>query len=201
VYFSSDNEQLSRTFAEMLGLDTGWNCYISLSDDSKKFEKENVKELIENEPSKKRNKNDKEFVLNFSPNSLHSNNSNSNLLKNLSIYQSLPSLKLMKSKSSVYSSSHSVKFNLKNLRNVGEKIHEEDLVNDELISQNEDIEKMVLIQTSSGKKFNSVMDSTSRANQNEDIVSHQTAFSERTLSETDVLDNAVNKNTFFNHLK
>jgi len=84
---------------------------------------------------------------------------------------------------------------------VGEKIHEEDLVNDELISQNEDIEKMVLIQTSSGKKFNSVMDSTSRANQNEDIVSHQTAFSERTLSETDVLDNAVNKNTFFNHLK
>jgi hypothetical protein len=37
IHFSADNEQISRTFAEMLGLDTGWNCYISLGDDSPKF--------------------------------------------------------------------------------------------------------------------------------------------------------------------
>jgi hypothetical protein len=30
IHFSSENEHISRTFAEMLGLDTGWNCHISL---------------------------------------------------------------------------------------------------------------------------------------------------------------------------
>lgn len=179
---------MSRTFAEMLGLDTGWNCYISLSDDSKSFDKENVKELVESAQTAKRNA--KKFE-GFSPNSLRSNESNTNLLKNASFYQSLPSLKLLKSKSSAYSSSHSVKFNLKNLRNVEEKIHEEDLVNDELNNQNDEIEKMVLIQKSSSKKFNSAISSTNRANQEEEILSHRTACSERTLSETDVLDNAV----------
>jgi hypothetical protein len=189
VYFSSDNEQLSRTFAEMLGLDTGWNCYISLSDESKSFDKENVKELVESAQTTKRNV--KKFQ-GFSPNSLHSNESNTNLVKNASFYQSLPSLKLLKSKSSAYSSSHSVKFNLKNLRHMEEKIHEEELVNDELNNQNDDIEKMVLIQKSSSKKFNSAINSaTNRTNQDEEILSHRTACSERTLSETDVLDNAV----------
>ena len=30
IHFSSENEHISRAFAEMLGLDTGWNCHISL---------------------------------------------------------------------------------------------------------------------------------------------------------------------------
>nr|XP_039265833.1 transmembrane protein 94-like isoform X1 [Styela clava] len=32
VYFSADNEVRSRAFAEKMGLETGWNCHISLSD-------------------------------------------------------------------------------------------------------------------------------------------------------------------------
>lgn len=33
VHFSYDNENISKAFAEMLGLDTGWNCHISLGND------------------------------------------------------------------------------------------------------------------------------------------------------------------------
>lgn len=32
VYFSADNEVRSRIFAEKMGLETGWNCHISLAD-------------------------------------------------------------------------------------------------------------------------------------------------------------------------
>ncbi|XP_047127529.1 transmembrane protein 94 isoform X2 [Hydra vulgaris] len=34
VHFSYDNELLSRVFCQRLGLETGWNCHISLSDDN-----------------------------------------------------------------------------------------------------------------------------------------------------------------------
>ena len=34
MHFSSDNEQISRVFGEALGLDAGWNCHISLADDA-----------------------------------------------------------------------------------------------------------------------------------------------------------------------
>ncbi len=182
---------MSRTFAEMLGLDTGWNCYISLSDDSNSFNKENVKDLVENTRTTIRNTKLKKLQ-EFSPNSLYSNESNVKLLKNVSFYQSLPSLKILKGKSYANTYTHNVKFNLKNLHNLDEKIYEEGLLNDDLINQSEEIEPLVLIQKSSSKKFNSATNSTSKANQDEDILSHRTDFSERTLSETDVLDNAVN---------
>ena len=33
VYFSAENELQSKAFAEDMGLETGWNCFISLSED------------------------------------------------------------------------------------------------------------------------------------------------------------------------
>lgn len=37
VYFSAENELQSKAFAEEMGLETGWNCFISLSDDGQVF--------------------------------------------------------------------------------------------------------------------------------------------------------------------
>jgi hypothetical protein len=34
VYFSAENELQSKAFAEEVGLETGWNCFISLNDDA-----------------------------------------------------------------------------------------------------------------------------------------------------------------------
>lgn len=45
IHFSSENEHISRTFAEMLGLDTGWNCHISLGSGIKKLTEEEISEM------------------------------------------------------------------------------------------------------------------------------------------------------------
>lgn len=45
IHFSSENEHISRTFAEMLGLDTGWNCHISLGSGIKRLTEEQMSEM------------------------------------------------------------------------------------------------------------------------------------------------------------
>jgi len=39
VYFSSDNELKSKVFAEKLGLETGWNCHISLANSNSLYQR------------------------------------------------------------------------------------------------------------------------------------------------------------------
>ena len=44
VHFSKENELRSRVFSEKMGLESGWNCHISLLSDKKNESKEEVDE-------------------------------------------------------------------------------------------------------------------------------------------------------------
>ncbi|CAF0705126.1 unnamed protein product [Brachionus calyciflorus] len=119
VHFSYDNENISKTFAEMLGLDSGWNCHISLASDS------TTPNMSSNEPNSNENFEEKKKILKqknqdlkweklqnlFSKKKTPIKASRPILSKKLSHGSSLPNLKLGKY-SNLNSSLHCVKFNL-----------------------------------------------------------------------------------------
>ncbi|XP_058637971.1 transmembrane protein 94-like [Onychostoma macrolepis] len=49
VYFSSEEEVRSKVFAEKMGLETGWNCHISLQSESFPLDPDNVEEPVTEE--------------------------------------------------------------------------------------------------------------------------------------------------------
>ncbi|XP_016359362.1 transmembrane protein 94-like [Sinocyclocheilus anshuiensis] len=49
VYFSSEEEVRSKVFAEKMGLETGWNCHISLQSESFPLDPDNVEEPVTKE--------------------------------------------------------------------------------------------------------------------------------------------------------
>lgn len=115
IHFSSDNEQISRTFAEMLGLDTGWNCYISLGDDSQKSSSRSIS-LRNVESNNTNHKNcHRTSILQFTRRLKINKKQNK-------LSASLPSLKFTKSTfTQNQNASQTVKFNLKNANKKIEK--------------------------------------------------------------------------------
>jgi hypothetical protein len=105
IHFSSDNEQISRTFAEMLGLDTGWNCYISLGDDLPK--------LSSRSTSLKISESNNNHYSHYRTSIYQLKNRLQNNKKTKKLSSSLPSLKFSKN-IFINHASQTVKFNLKN---------------------------------------------------------------------------------------
>lgn len=54
VHFSKENELRSRVFSEKMGLESGWNCHISLMNEDKS--EESKEEIMDEQPAKRRQK-------------------------------------------------------------------------------------------------------------------------------------------------
>lgn len=52
VHFSKENELRSRVFSEKMGLESGWNCHISLLSDKKSESKEDLDEVCKRRQNK-----------------------------------------------------------------------------------------------------------------------------------------------------
>jgi hypothetical protein len=153
-----------KVFGEALGLDVGWNCHISLSDGKIKAHPDSdLNEENENQLQPKLTANKKSFNT------------------------SLPNL--VKTKFNKTQMSSLVKFDLSNLKSDRHRRRESSLKDSSTDDDEETLKTDYMIRRKSAEEKKKFLNR--HRSEDEENSSHRTLHSERTLSDTEIVGNAV----------